>query len=165
MIKITRLPTERWSDYKQLRLEAVQDSPQSFLTTAEETNQEPDSEWQDKIKNMFFAVTEDDQLVGMVGCYSDNKEKLSHIAHIVSVYVSPSFRGQGIARQLLTTALDFAKTSKQIKKVQLEVVTTQVPAYHLYLSLGFQKVGARQLAVRVGDTYYDEILLEMILAN
>ena len=91
-MKITRLDSSRWQDYKALRLEAVKDSPESFLSTVEETLAEPDSEWQDKIKNMIFAVSDDNKLIGMVGCVRGQKEKLSHIIDIVSVYVIPKYR-------------------------------------------------------------------------
>lgn len=54
-MQITQLPPARWQDYKNLRLEAVRNSPQSFLSTVEETEAEPDQEWQKKITNMFFC--------------------------------------------------------------------------------------------------------------
>jgi len=95
-MKIIQLSSTRWLDYKNLRLEAVKNSPQSFLDTVQETEAQPDTEWQNKIKNMFFAVNETDDLVGMLGVYSDKKIKLRHIANIVSVYVKPAYRGQGI---------------------------------------------------------------------
>ncbi len=162
-MKITQLPSEHWLEYKKLRLEAVQDSPQSFLATVEETEAETDAEWQDKIKNMLFAVNEAGELVGMVGVYSDRKVKLKHIANIVSVYVKPDYRGQGIGKKLLEAALTSAKANPEIAKIQLGVITTQDAARHLYKSLGFKKVGELKRAVKIGDTFYDEHLMEILL--
>lgn len=48
-------------------------------------------------------------------------------------------------------------------KRQLGVVTTQESAMKLYLSLGFVKIGEQKYAVKVGDEYFNEYLMEMYL--
>lgn len=160
---ITKLPPSRWQDYKKLRIEAVENSPQSFLATTEETNQETQSEWKNKIENMFFAIDEKDNLVGMIGCYQEKLIKQKHIANIVSFYINPKFRRQGLGRELIKTAIDFAKTKKEIKKIQLGVITTQKPAIALYQSVGFMKIGEQKMAIKVDEKFYDEYLMELYL--
>lgn len=160
---IAKLPPSRWQDYKRLRLEAVENSPQSFLATAEETNNETQAEWKNKIENMFFAIDEKDNLVGMVGCYQEKLTKQKHIANIVSFYINPNFRRQGLGRELIKTAIDFAKTKKEIEKVQLGVITTQKPAIELYKSIGFVIIGEQKMALKVDDKFYDEYLMELYL--
>lgn len=163
MTSITKLPPARWQDYRQLRIEAVKDSPQSFLSTLEETLAEKDEEWQQKIATMHFVETSDNKLVGMSGWYREEKQKLNHIANIVSVYVSPTFRGQGLGRKLVAASVEEAQSQPGVTKLQLGVITTQKNAYQLYHSLGFQKVGHQKQAIKVGARFYDEFLLEMIL--
>ena len=157
---IRKLSSSRWQDYKTLRLEAVENNPQSFLSTKQETLDEPDKEWQEKIANMWFAIDDQDHLVGMIGCYRETKEKLRHTAHIVSFYVQTQSRGQGIGRALLQTALDEAQKMHGVKKVILGVITTQDRAYHLYQSFGFETVGQVKMSVQVNQTFYDEYLME-----
>lgn len=160
---ITKLPSSRWQDYKQLRLEALANSPQSFLSTTEETLAEPDTEWQNKIHTMFFAVTDDDKLVGMAGWYRDSRKKLYHIANIVSVYVNPEYRGKGVGKDLLVAVMNDSKSQPGVTKLQLGVMTSQESANRLYTSLGFKNVGTERWAIKVGDTYYDEHMLEILL--
>lgn len=160
---ITKLPSSRWQDYKKLRLEAVEDSPQSFLATTEETNQETQAEWKNKIENMFFAIDEKDNLVGMIGCYQEKLTKQQHIANIVSFYIKPEYRRQGLGRELIKTAIDFAKTKKEIEKIQLGVITTQKPAIELYKSIGFATIGEQKKAIKVDDKFYNEYLMELYL--
>jgi len=161
--KITKLPPSRWQDYKNLRIEAVIDSPQSFTSTVDETHAEPDTAWQSKIKNMFFAVTDDGQLAGMAGCVCDEKEKLAHIGHVVSVYVHPEYRRQGIGRQLLMAIIEYSQGNPSIKKLELGVITTETAAYALYTSVGFKKVGELSMASWANNRFYDEYLMEMVL--
>lgn len=162
-MQITQLPPTRWQDYKKLRLEAIQDSPQSFLSTVEETEAETDQSWQDKIANMFFALNEADQLVGMAGTYSENKDKLRHVANVVSVYVAPAYRRQGVGKQLLLAVLAHLQSQPQVKKIQLGVITTQQEAYRLYESVGFKRVGELRRSVRIGEQFFDEYLMEILL--
>lgn len=162
-MKITRLPSSRWQDYKNFYLESVTDSPQAFLWNLDEINSKRDSEWQDRIKNMFFAISDSGQLIGMAGFYCEEKEKLAHIANIVRIYVCPEHRGKGIGKRLLLTVIDHIKSKPEIKKLQLEVITSQTAAYNLYKLLGFKKVGEQKMAVRVNNHFYDKYLMEMIL--
>lgn len=162
-MKIIRLPISRWQDYKKFYIESVTDSPQAFLWSTEEIDSKKDSEWQDRIQNMFFAVSDDGQLIGMAGFYCEEKKKLAHIANIVRVYVSPKYRGKGIGKKLLLTVIEDIKSKPEIKKLQLGVIATQNAAYNLYKSVGFKKIGEQKMAISVGDEFYDKYLLEMLL--
>ncbi len=162
-MKITKLPISRWLDYKNLYMESIANSPQAFLWSKEEISSKEDSEWQDRIKNMFFAITDDEKLVGMAGFYCEEKKKLAHIANIVRVYVSPECRGKGIGKKLLLTVIEEIKSKPEIKKIQLGVIATQISALNLYESVGFEKVGELKMAVKIDDRFYDQYLMEMIL--
>jgi len=162
-MKITKFPVSNWLDYKNLYMESIANSPQAFLWSKEEISSKEDSEWQDRIKNMFFAITDDGKLVGMAGFYCEEKKKLAHIANIVRVYVSPEYRGKGIGKKLLLTVNENIKSKPEIKKIQLRVISTQTSACNLYKSVGFEKVGKQKMAVKVDDHFYDQYLMEMLL--
>ncbi len=121
-----------------------------------------EEEWQKRMKSMIFAEI-DGKFVGMVGAYQEEKAKVKHILNIVSVYVTPRYRGQGIGKALLEYAIDQAKQNPEIKKLLLGVVTTQEPAQAMYESLGFVKVGHLKYAVKVGEQYFDEYLMELYI--
>lgn len=163
MIKITRIKPSRWKEYKDLRIESIKNSPQAFLSDLQETLNSSDSSWQKKIKNMFFAVNEKDQLVGMVGCLREKKNQQDHIMKIVSLYVTPKFRGQGLGRKLLKKALKFAQENKNITKIELGVITKQKAAIKLYQSSGFVEIGIQKRALKIDENYYDESLMELYL--
>ncbi len=162
-MKITSLPISRWLDYKNLYLESISNSPQAFLWSKEEISSKEDSDWQERINNMFFAINDNGKLIGMAGFYCEEKKKLAHIANIVRVYVSPEYRGKGIGKKLLLTVIENIKSKPEIKKIQLGVITTQISAYNLYKSVGFEKVCTQKMAVRVDDHFYDQYLMEMLL--
>lgn len=53
--------------------------------------------------------------------------------------ISPKFRHQGLSKNLMTYAINLAK-KKNCHSLNLEVITTNDKAYHLYSQLGFKKV-------------------------
>jgi ribosomal protein S18 acetylase RimI-like enzyme len=159
---ITKPPLSRWEEYKRLRIEAIENVPQSFLDDAAVAQNIPQEEWERKIEKMYFAEI-DGRWVGMVGAYQDEKTKLKHILNIVSVYVSPSFRGQGIGKALLQQVINEAKRNTEIKKLSLGVAISQESALALYESLGFIKSGHLKYAVKVGVEYFDEYLMDLYL--
>jgi GNAT superfamily N-acetyltransferase len=57
---------------------------------------------------------------------------------IANVGVLPEYRRRGIARKLVEAAIEMAK-SRKAKRVILDVIEGNDPAYQLYLSLGFEQ--------------------------
>jgi [ribosomal protein S18]-alanine N-acetyltransferase len=64
-------------------------------------------------------------------------------AHILNLCVRADLRGSGIARGLMKGLMSAARASGQ-GWVFLEVRPSNLPAIHLYESLGFTRVGVRQ---------------------
>ncbi|MBP9669894.1 GNAT family N-acetyltransferase [Candidatus Woesebacteria bacterium] len=159
---VSNAPLEDWEKYKNLRIEALKNVPQAFLDDPDMAEKMSKEEWQRRMSSMYFAEI-DGKWVGMIGAYQEKKTKVKHILNIVSVYVAPSYRGQGIGKALLEYVIEQAKKNPEIKKLLLGVVTTQEPAQELYKSLGFVKGGYLKYAVKVGKQYFDEYLMELYL--
>lgn len=88
---------------------------------------------------MWFALA-DDKVIGMIGLLRDKGFCGNHRGHIISFWVQPTYRGQGIGKKLIQNLQDFAQL-RGIRKLYLHVTTTQESAIKLYESLGFEKVG------------------------
>ncbi|WP_053240337.1 ribosomal protein S18-alanine N-acetyltransferase [Pyrobaculum islandicum] len=63
----------------------------------------------------------------------------TNAAHIISIAVAPEYRGLGIGKMLLCTALKLL-TECKTSEVFLEVRVSNTPALRLYESAGFQLV-------------------------
>jgi ribosomal protein S18 acetylase RimI-like enzyme len=160
-ILIVRLKPEKWQLYKQLRLESLLNDPQAFGPTYASTLQNPDSFWQGRLQDaqvgerswLLFA-REGDRLVGMIGAFREaGGEAGGETAHIVSVYVSPDRRGQGIGRALMEAILAEVSQQAGIRKAVLGVTQTQAAAVALYKRFGFQVVGEKSGVMSDGLTH------------
>lgn len=62
----------------------------------------------------FVMGASDPELVGIVGCARERGVKERHVALIWGMYVSRERRGSGIARQLLTAAIEQARQWRDV---------------------------------------------------
>ncbi|MEJ2492903.1 MAG: hypothetical protein P8Y79_01085 [Ignavibacteriaceae bacterium] len=74
MIEIKKLSAKRWRDLRDLRLEALLNSPTAFGSSAEEEKLFKANEWKKRINNSIFA-TFNDKPVGIAVFISMKKLK------------------------------------------------------------------------------------------
>jgi len=95
----------------------------------------------------------DGRVVGMLVLWQIVDE-----AHIASLATHPDFRQQGIAKQLLTTALDHAYR-EGARSAFLEVRAGNEVARRMYQKFGFEEVGLRERYYK--DNNEDAILMTL----
>jgi ribosomal protein S18 acetylase RimI-like enzyme len=153
----------------ELRLQALQESPEAFGSTYAETVRRGVDSYRQRMlrppdETFTLGAFSSNTLVGMVAFFRDTGEKDRHKGYIVSMYVEPESRGQGIGRALVGEAIALARQVPDVVQLQLAVVTSNVAARHLYLSLGFAVYGLEPRALRLGeDQYWDEELMVLRL--
>ena len=77
--------------------------------------------------------------------------------------VSVSYQGKGIAKQMVSCAIDICKKSA-IKAIRLDVLKKNIPAAKLYMSMGFQYITAVKIFYEdTGLTDFD--LYELVLGG
>ena len=103
MIEIKKLSTNRWEDYKNLRLESLKKDSAAFGSSYEEEKKLSEAEWKKRMKNTLFAMSNDEP-IGMIVYVFNNKKKVRHIANIFGFYVKEKCRNNGIGKKLLETA-------------------------------------------------------------
>ncbi|NEW06664.1 GNAT family N-acetyltransferase [Paenibacillus sp. SYP-B3998] len=146
----------------QLRLEALRTTPEAFSASYEENIPLTMSEVEKRFHYtecdtyIIGAFTEENQLVGLMGFRREQRIKLKHKGTIWGVYVTPTFRGKGIAKQLLAEILRRGKQLDGLKKINLSVVSTNQNAVELYRKLGFETYGTEKNALVVNGHGYDE---------
>lgn len=102
------------------------------------------------------AFDPDGSVVGMIGFTTETQPKIRHKGQVWGLFVQPSYRGKGLATQLIQSVLDTAHDVLDIEQVQLAVSTQNEASYGLYLRLGFTVFGTELHAMKVGSSYVDE---------
>jgi GNAT superfamily N-acetyltransferase len=110
-----------------------------------------------------FGYFDGARLAGMVGVVRAAKAKQRHSADVWGMYVTPSARGKGAGRALLTAAIAYARRWRGVEQVHLSVSDSAAVARHLYEATGFRPWGhlPRALAWEgrfVGETHFVLVL-------
>lgn len=159
-MNIRRLLEMDWKAYRTIRLEALQVSPEAFATELDEQKDLPPEYWSTRLAGgedaFVLGAFSDERIIGTAAFTRERRRKTRHKGNISGVYVSPSFRGRGIARALVTEIVGRAHSFPGLEQVTLTVVTNNVVAKGLYENLGFRVFGTELRALKVGNQYLDE---------
>ena len=155
--------------FRELRLEALQDSPIAFSADYQKNLNHPPKYWEDMLttqadESTIFIAEHENYLIGMTGIARGGSPKTRHGAWIWGVYVRPAWRGLHIAEELITSCFTWA-TARKIVLAKLGVAATNQPAIRCYERCGFKTYGAEPRAVFYEGKYYDEFLMSRSLDN
>jgi RimJ/RimL family protein N-acetyltransferase len=86
--------------------------------------------------------------------------RVQHVACLGTLAVDPAFHGQGIARAMVTEAIDTLKAAG-VKRIELFAESDNATALRFYDKLGFEREGTlRKFYKRAGDAdYVDEYVM------
>ena len=147
---VRRTTADEWQEFRELRLQALLDSPTNFGQTHEEALAIPDEVWQERARanaaseaQAFYVAIDDatGQLVGSWGVLPHNARPGVHI--IVGVYVLPQARGTEVARLLNQACIDFARTT-DAKELILSVRDDNDRGRRFYEREGFVLTGSTE---------------------
>ncbi|WP_102029279.1 GNAT family N-acetyltransferase [Salirhabdus sp. Marseille-P4669] len=165
---VTVLGEQDAKEYWELRLKALKNHPEAFGTSYQEAlNRENPIEQTKKNltseESITFGAYDEEKLVGMVTLLCSSREKESHKASIVAMYVDDDYRKNGIGRQLIFKAINTARRLKHVEQLLLQVVSANKPAIKLYESIGFKTYGTEPKALKIDGKYFDEHLMILFL--
>lgn len=133
---------------KVVRLAALREAPSAFGATYEREAERPIDEWSLRAKlastgpmRATFLAMRGDEVAGLIGAFRETESDPD--VELVSMWVAPSLRSQGLARALVGAASQWARDSGA-EALLLWVVETNGPARQLYESLDFVCTGQVQ---------------------
>jgi ribosomal protein S18 acetylase RimI-like enzyme len=155
--------------YWEIRLEALRLHPEAFGSDYEESLRRPIEKVRERIRenretgSFTLGAFEGGEIVGTTGFFREEGVKERHRGFIWGVYVRPQYREQGIARKLMQEAIRKASAVDGVEQIHLMVTTINTGARQLYRSLGFEEYGIEPRALKVGNEYYDEAMMVLLL--
>jgi ribosomal protein S18 acetylase RimI-like enzyme len=102
------------------------------------------------------------QIVGALNC-TGGKRLAGRHAVILGISVHKHRRGQGVGKALMTRAIEWARSTGIVTRIQLEVYAHNAPAIHLYEKLGFEVEGRCRRSFRQDGEYVDTLIMGLLL--
>ncbi|MFK3790377.1 GNAT family N-acetyltransferase [Pseudomonas piscis] len=161
MISTRSIKANEWPQYRDMRLRALEDSPDAFASTLEDEAARTDEEWAARIaaglaggNDLPLFAFKGSQACGLVWCKLPVAE--SAVADIYQMWVDPACRGLGAGAALLEQVLAWAR-GKGARRIRLGVTYARTPAMHLYQACGFRPVGALE-PLRAGSSLMSQAM-------
>ncbi len=111
----------------------------------------------------YLVAERDGQVVGHAMLVPMALAATRHIVRL-TIVVHPGNEGQGIGRRLLTALIEWAKAAPRVRKIELNVRSTNTRAVRLYRSLGFEEEGRHLERIRIDDqTFIDDLELGLFV--
>jgi ribosomal protein S18 acetylase RimI-like enzyme len=139
---IEHVGPDDWQRARSVRLRALQDAPDAFLTTVEQARAKQAEVWREQLASTAAAThlaTLEGHDVGMaIGAphHADPRD-----AGLYGVWVAPEARGRGVGVSLLTAVATWAR-ERGYKRIRLDVGDHNAAASRLYEGFGFSPTGA-----------------------
>jgi RimJ/RimL family protein N-acetyltransferase len=160
---LRRLEADDAAIYREMRLEGLKAHPDSFGTSWEDEIEKPDAWWAGRLQTntVFGGWIGTSPLLGVAGFHVPEATKQRHKGVLWGMYVRPDARGTGLAASLLQHVIAHARPL--VEEIRLTVMASNAAAHRLYSSAGFQPYGLERRALKVGDDYYDDMLMALPL--
>ena len=133
---------------RRLRLAALADAPHAFSSALAAEQSQPDDLWEGRAarqanghRECCFLAFLDDVAVALVAAF--RTPEATPTAELVSMWVAPEARRQGLAKRLVDTVVNWAHDGG-LEAVELWVTRGNAPALEAYRRAGFIPVGGME---------------------
>jgi ribosomal protein S18 acetylase RimI-like enzyme len=134
---------------RKLRLQALSDAPAAFGSTYEREVARTAADWQRWLSPGVTLLWSDaGEPFGLVAGMRDDTD--TRIAHLMAMWVHPSFRGCGAADELVTALVAWART-EGFALLRLNVMRDNPRAVRFYQRCGFRSTGIQTPHQRTGQ--------------
>lgn len=161
---IVRLPIDKWSDYRELRLRALKENPEAFSSSYANELQQPVEFWKTRLadaergeRSWLLFARRDNKLVGMTGAFTEGD--VTETATVVSVYVPREERGRGVSTRLMEEMLRVLSDVPRLRKARLDVNVSQLAAIRVYQRCGFREIGKKPATTGAGEAV-EQLVME-----
>ena len=158
-VVVRRIRRDDWPRQRALRLEMLADTPIAFGERVETARTRRDEYWIARnsehvasTNSAQWVLDVGDRLVGTMACFEDGQGRV----HVVSVYLSPTYRGAGYLDRLLEEVANWAY-KRGVTTLVLTVAQENGRAVEAYRRRGFVETGHRHPHPLYGDVTEQEM--------
>lgn len=156
--EVSRVGPDDWAAWRDLRLEALQDTPIAFVRTYDESVGLPEQHWRELLarRGCSLLARAGEVPVAMAAAWQEEG-----VCWLGAVYVTPSHRGTGLLARMLEPCAAWARERGE-RELRLEVHEDNPAAIAAYARLGFVATGERRPYPLAPDR--DELVMTLRLA-
>lgn len=136
-IELLRVTADDWEAWRAVRLRALADAPEAFGSTLADWAEAPEHRWRTRLSlpgALDLVVRLGDRWVALASGVPDPDDPAR--AELISMWVDPAVRGQGVARMLIDAIAHWAAATGATT-LELSVIPDNAVARRAYERNGF----------------------------
>ncbi|MEN2256493.1 GNAT family protein [Paraclostridium benzoelyticum] len=114
----------------------------------------------DNSKNVLIII--EDEIVGIASITSVQKERMKHNGTL-GISLRKKYWGIGLGSEIMAYLINWAKSNKITKKINLLVREDNIRGVKLYEKFGFEKEGLLKKDICVNGVYYNTIAMGLYI--
>lgn len=114
----------------------------------------------DNSKNVLIII--ENEIVGIASITSVQKERMKHNGTL-GISIRKKYWGIGLGSEIMAYLIDWAKSNKITKKINLLVREDNIRGVKLYEKFGFEKEGLLKKDICVNGVYYNTIAMGLYI--
>ena len=114
----------------------------------------------DNSKNVLIII--EDEIVWIASITSVQKERMKHNGTL-GISIRKKYWGIGLGSEIMAYLIDWAKSNKITKKINLLVREDNIRGVKLYEKFGFEKEGLLKKDICVNGVYYNTIAMGLYI--
>jgi GNAT superfamily N-acetyltransferase len=160
LVRVTELDRVQWRTLRKIRLAALRDSPDAFVTSLTVELRLPADRWLARFDNSTWVIARDSMQTVGIACLAAPDAGFPAGRFVESVWVEPLHRWQGVLRKMMMSLEEHARKAGA-EELLLWVLGTNDSARDAYLKLGFELVDGRAQGIRPlgGRKQVNELLM------
>jgi RimJ/RimL family protein N-acetyltransferase len=112
--------------------------------------------------SILLVALLDERILAILDLHGSAHQQRRHCA-VFGMSVAKPWRRQGIGKAMIEAMVDYARSTDDLTRIELQVFEGNAPAIRLYERMGFELEGRRRSAVRIGESYIDALMMAMLL--
>lgn len=142
-INVRALGEDDWQQYRDIRLAALDDSPEAFVGTVQQESVLDEPGWRERMRRARRLVADLDGKPAGVVCLGHGDPDLPSTGELFGLWVAPHGRGTGVAWKLVEAGAAQALADGH-RNIGYWVGTDNGPAVAFASSFGFRPTGTRR---------------------
>lgn len=102
------------------------------------------------------------QIIAVMNCTGGQRRATRHAARL-GISIHKDYRNQGLGNRLMSRAVEWARSTGIITRIELEVYARNAPAIHLYEKFGFEVEGRHRRTFFQNGQYIDSLVMALLL--
>lgn len=163
-ITVRALTEDEWETYREVRLAALEESPDAFVADHAEEASEPEDFWRERMGRSHRLLAEvDGDAVGVVSIGGAPEEADPDVGQLFGLWVAPEWRGRSVAASLVREGARYAR-SQGLGRLFYWVGTDNARGVAFASSFGFRPTDRRR-PMRVRGDSEEEIAMVLALGD